>query len=346
MIRRIYIDNYKCFANFEIKLGGLPCSMIIGADGVGKSTLAEVMGIFRALVVDGKSPAELISPRAVSQLKRTPDAPTIITLELEIGDENSVWLFRLIFTVKGSIVSEAKSSILMDGQAVLLDDRDGTLGARARSLLMNVLVVKFQPTLASGEVGLGSCSLARDASNFANWFHEVIRPNLGAYALFIEHMSGFIPGFSGADAADDGQGGQMLVVRIEIEGQDMVIPFGLLSDGEKCQMLAGALIAFNEMQTEVSVFWDEPDNYITTAEIAYLMPAMCHSFARRGQFIATSHSREAIMTYGENEILRMRRVTPFHNSAVRIDTIAAMRSSGVVDGSLDDALLSGEVLVK
>lgn len=346
MIRRIYIDNYKCFSNFEIRLGGLPCSMIIGANGVGKSTIAEVLGIFRALVVDGKSPVESISSHAVSQLKRAAEALSVVTLELELGDEKSVWLFRLTFTAKGSAVSEAKLSILMDGQDILLGDRDGTLGARARALLMKVLVVKFQPALTSGKVGLGSCSLARDASNFANWFHEVIRPNLGAYALFLEHMSGIIPGFSGTDVADDGQGGQMLVVRIEIEGLTMTIPFELLSDGEKCQMLAGALIAFNEMQPEVSVFWDEPDNYITTAEIAYLLPAMCHSFARRGQFIATSHSREAIMTYGENEILRMRRVTPFHNSAVRIDTIASMRSSGAVGGSLDDALLSGEVLEK
>lgn len=346
MIRRIYIDNYKCFANFEIKLGGLPCSMIIGANGVGKSTIAEVLGIFRDIVVDGKRPAESIPPLAVSQLKPAVTTPGIVTFELEIGDGESVWLFRLTFTTMGTTLCETNLTVLMDGQIVQLGDEEGSLGTRARALLMNVLVVKFQPTMASGKIGVEFNALKHDASNFADWFYGVIRSDLGAYAIFLEHMTGIIPGFSEADSANDGRGGQMLVVRIVIDGQTMTIPFELLSDGEKCQMLAGALIAYNEIQPEVSVFWDEPDNFITTAEIAYLMPAMCHSFARRGQFIATSHSREAIMTYGENEILRMRRVTPLHNSAVRIDTIASMRALGVVNGCLDDALLSGEVLEK
>ena len=49
MIRRLYIDNYKCFSNFELRLDKLPCSMIIGANGSGKSTVAEVLSLFAAI---------------------------------------------------------------------------------------------------------------------------------------------------------------------------------------------------------------------------------------------------------------------------------------------------------
>ncbi|NEP43801.1 MAG: AAA family ATPase, partial [Okeania sp. SIO2H7] len=41
MLKRIYINNFKCLVNFELKLDGL--SLFLGANGSGKSTVFEVL---------------------------------------------------------------------------------------------------------------------------------------------------------------------------------------------------------------------------------------------------------------------------------------------------------------
>lgn len=50
MLRRIYIDNYKCFVNFEWKPEAM--NLLLGGNGSGKSTLFEVLGKIRSIVVD------------------------------------------------------------------------------------------------------------------------------------------------------------------------------------------------------------------------------------------------------------------------------------------------------
>ena len=37
MLKRIYINNFRCLVNFELKLDGL--SLFLGANGSGKSTV-------------------------------------------------------------------------------------------------------------------------------------------------------------------------------------------------------------------------------------------------------------------------------------------------------------------
>ena len=51
MLKRVLIDNFRCFSNFEFrpKAQGL----IIGEDGSGKTSFLDAMSIVRALVVVG-----------------------------------------------------------------------------------------------------------------------------------------------------------------------------------------------------------------------------------------------------------------------------------------------------
>ena len=51
MISRIYIDNYKCFTNFEYRPGAL--QLLLGANGTGKTGVFEVLKALRGFIVDG-----------------------------------------------------------------------------------------------------------------------------------------------------------------------------------------------------------------------------------------------------------------------------------------------------
>lgn len=50
MLKRIYIDNYKCFVNFEWKPE--PVNLLLGSNGSGKSTVFEVLAKLKSLVFD------------------------------------------------------------------------------------------------------------------------------------------------------------------------------------------------------------------------------------------------------------------------------------------------------
>lgn len=48
MIKRLYIDNYKCLVNFELPLQGL--TLLLGPNGVGKTSVLDVMFGLRQLL--------------------------------------------------------------------------------------------------------------------------------------------------------------------------------------------------------------------------------------------------------------------------------------------------------
>ena len=51
MISRIYIDNYKCFTNFEYHPGNL--QLLLGGNGTGKTAVFEVLELLGSFLVEG-----------------------------------------------------------------------------------------------------------------------------------------------------------------------------------------------------------------------------------------------------------------------------------------------------
>ncbi|MEW6349418.1 MAG: AAA family ATPase [Thermodesulfobacteriota bacterium] len=48
MIKRIYIDNFRCMVNFELALG--PMNLLLGNNGTGKSTVFDVLWRLRSFL--------------------------------------------------------------------------------------------------------------------------------------------------------------------------------------------------------------------------------------------------------------------------------------------------------
>src|SRR5262245_1925644 len=51
VINRIYIDNYKCFVNFEYHPGSL--QLLMGSNGTGKTAVLDILEILREFVAAG-----------------------------------------------------------------------------------------------------------------------------------------------------------------------------------------------------------------------------------------------------------------------------------------------------
>ena len=363
MIRRLYIDNYKCFSNFELRLDKLPCSMIIGANGSGKSTIAEVLSCFSAIGRGNVNINDIIPQYARSALN-TDRNSTMITLEIEIGDATRTWQYSLCVEPDGiayRIVSEKLTlgeTVLFDrarlhlsntvvAMAVVSDETSESRHiADLRAMLAAIYVLRPVPQMMGASVATGTgFFLDADASNFASWLPNVMAHVNNAYSAFREYLQCVFPDFANVALVNTTVEGRTFTVGFKTGNADEFVSLGFdrLSDGEKCQFIAASLIALNAHVPNLTVFWDEPDNYITTSEVAYLLPALCNSFQKRGQLIVSSHSREAIVTFGENEIISFRRAN--HYSPVRQpQTAQEMRESGQFAGSLDEALQNGDAV--
>lgn len=57
MLKRIYIDNFKCFVNFELHLDQL--NLFLGTNGSGKTALLHLLHKLQSFIVTGKKVAEL-----------------------------------------------------------------------------------------------------------------------------------------------------------------------------------------------------------------------------------------------------------------------------------------------
>ena len=65
MLKRIYIDNYKCLVNFEYQPGKV--QLILGGNGTGKSSVFEVLALLRAFLLDGETTTQLFLARTLTR---------------------------------------------------------------------------------------------------------------------------------------------------------------------------------------------------------------------------------------------------------------------------------------
>jgi len=64
MLKRLYVDNFRCLVNFEMKFDRL--GLFMGENGAGKSTVFEVLRRLRSFLlgyenVEGSFPAEALT---------------------------------------------------------------------------------------------------------------------------------------------------------------------------------------------------------------------------------------------------------------------------------------------
>jgi len=134
-----------------------------------------------------------------------------------------------------------------------------------------------------------------------------------------------------------GTDARSLVVQFANPPQSLTLPFGELSDGEKCFMICALVLANIEVYKNLFCFWDEPDNYLALEEVGHFVLALRRAFQSGGQFIATSHNPEAIRGFSEENTLLLYRKNHFEPTKVR------PLNEFQIQGDLVGALIRGDV---
>ena len=90
MLKRIHIDNYKCFTNFDLRFGEL--TLLLGANGCGKSAVFEVVGKLRDFILGDERVGKLFSSDDITRWSKKREQH----FELELDISGGLCLYRLL----------------------------------------------------------------------------------------------------------------------------------------------------------------------------------------------------------------------------------------------------------
>src|SRR5258706_12211029 len=89
MISRVYIDNFRCFTNFEVKPDRM--NLLIGNNGAGKSTFVEALHSIVGVSVLGNAVDEEFSQNTLTRW----DSRQVQRLELDVLGNGDTYQYVL-----------------------------------------------------------------------------------------------------------------------------------------------------------------------------------------------------------------------------------------------------------
>jgi hypothetical protein len=198
--------------------------------------------------------------------------------------------------------------------------------------LARMLILRPVPSLILGDSKEETLEPNLQVTNFGAWFSGLLAYAPSAYARIDEYLKQVMPDLKDIKNPAVGTDSRSLVVQFSNEQGSVRLPFGYLSDGEKCFMICALVLAANDAYGPVFCFWDEPDNYLALSEVGHFVLALRKAFQSGGQFIATSHNSEAIRRFSdENTVLLYRKnhleptiVRPLKNLQISGDLVGAL----------------------
>jgi energy-coupling factor transporter ATP-binding protein EcfA2 len=376
VIRRLYVHNFRCLENFELSISGQSSVLLVGKNGAGKTAVGLALEILQRIARGTNRVGDLVKPKDLARGRtdvpmRFEIEVELLSSEALIGQGPLIYSYVIAFelpegfkelrvleeklTVDGKPVftrkvaqvhlartgHEKEAKFLIDWHLAALpiiqqQSRDDPLFV-FKQWLARVLILQPIPSLISGESKGETLEPSRYVTNLGEWFSGVLAYAPAAYSSIDEYLKLLMPDLKDIKNPVVGSDTRSLVVQFSSEQGSVNLPFGDLSDGEKCFMICALVLAANHTLGPWVCFWDEPDNYLAPSEVGHFVMALRTAFQSGGQFIATSNNPEAIRRFSEENTLLLHRNSHLEPTIVRrIDEVQ-------VSGDLADALVRGDV---
>ncbi len=322
MLRRIYVDNFRSFSNFELKLDRR--SLWMGSNGTGKSSLMDVLARVRRFVVEGKWAYECFPLREHTRWMTNPRQ----TIELEFLLDGTSYLYRLVTEPVGveqrprvaeEIVKceereifafrlgeiqlyndkfEPKVQFHTDwhrsGLAIVEPRPDNQILTRLKRFLPSIRCFQANPFAMLGDAPREEEEPLQDLSNFVAWYRHLRQSNPDRDEHYLDALREAVDGFHFFIISLAGE-----VRRLEAEfasKEGLRAKFGLkeLSDGQRCLFALYAVVYFLLKEPGLVVI-DEPGNFVSLREIQPLLQAADEILeASSSQLVLISHHPEIL----------------------------------------------------
>lgn len=315
MLTRIYIDNFRCFVNFEYRPE--KTQLLLGANGSGKSSLLDAIRYLKRFVKGDENPF------TQSTRTRWQDRPLQV-LEVEALLDRQKFEYRVesrfapktgqmsvnleCLKVSGSTVFEfAEGNIRFfpnDSSEPTSLPLETNRSALHLSQLSNSHVRRFAGWMESVHCfridaypGQMDESADRDEQqpdselqNLAGWYRYLLQAYPDENVRFLKSLKQSLDGLQTLRFSPDETGVRKLWLDFMAPtGKKASYSLSELSEGQRC-LIGLYMILHFLIQKEDTVFIDEPDNYIALREIQpWLLAAEETVEDHNGQLILISH---------------------------------------------------------
>ncbi len=294
MLKRIYIDNFRCLVNFELAVDSI--NLFLGANGAGKSTVFEVLQKIQAFV-SGDSKVEGIFKSAdltrwqTSQIQRF-ELEIIgnggsYKYELGIGHERDkcrveyerlwydnqpllkfelgeVQLYRDNHSEGPQYSFEWSQSMIPS----LMPRNDNTKLTWFRERMARFIIVRIIPSLMVDESNQEEMRLTSQMENFVSWY-RYLSEDQGKVAEIANILRDVMDGFTNFKFERVSEQNLLLKLRIS-RPSNSIKPIeyrlGELSDGQKT-LIALYTLLYGTKSEDYTLCIDEPENFLALPEI-------------------------------------------------------------------------------
>ncbi|MBN1605743.1 MAG: AAA family ATPase [Polyangiaceae bacterium] len=338
MLKRLFVDNFRGLVNFEFRPGQL--SLLLGHNGSGKTTVFNVLGALRDLVVLGAPASDLFRYSATKWDKRD-----IQRFELDVIDEGGTYhyVLEVLHPAKapGTAVIRTET-VSLDG-AALYRFSDGEVHLYYddqspgpvfpfrpdQSFLTNIEPGRTQRTARLAQfkdflVRLGILQpnpfaidvlsrqdqnfLARNGSNFAQFFDYLNDERPDVRTDLERRLGEAVPGFRNFLFKRVGDA-KALMASLGDPGQTAEFNLGELSEGQRVLGILYAA-ACGLMRKGSLLCFDEPDNFVSLSEIQLWLQTLRDAVDQNGgQALVISHHPEVIDYLALDSVWRFERTS-------------------------------------
>jgi predicted ATPase len=326
MLKRIYVDNYKCLVNFEISLENV--NLFLGENGSGKSTVFEVL---QRIVEFVRGIGRLEDIFGVDSRTRWQTQP-VQSFELDIALTEGLFRYELSIEHKPQELKRRvkherlwlnnKPLLRFESGEVHLYRDDHSEGpvypfdwsqsalasifprhdnkhlSRFKDTLGRVVVLQILPPLMVAESAREDPRPSWNLDNYASWYRYLSHDQLMVTRLQ-EALSSVLPGFKHFRFEQVGEQHRLLRLYFASEEGSSTTgyTFGELSDGQRALIALHTLLLDAEINPDQNHIFclDEPDNFVALPEIQPWLVRL-HDLCQKGlaQVILISHHPEMI----------------------------------------------------
>jgi len=324
MLKRLYVDNYRCLVNFQLDFQEL--TLLVGPNGSGKSSVLDVLFALRQLLsgVGKVTDPDLFSARSLTRWQDRKlqvfevtvklDDEADLTYRVEVEHEKESRQARIVLE---SLKAEQSPLFEFRKGEVQLYRDDHSLGAqysaewsesamarvaarpvnqrltRFLDFMRGVSVCALDPKRFQAETIAEEPLLQSDGGNLASWYRHQIQERQDLVINVVEALRKVLDDFQSIRMERVGSEVRAFIVVFEGRNGRYELRLDELSDGQRALIALYALVHLAGDQDVL--FLDEPDNYLSLAEIQPWLMALSDTCGTRPrQAILCSHHPELI----------------------------------------------------
>lgn len=336
MLRRLYVDNYRCLSNFELVF--YQTTLLFGVNGGGKSSVCDLLQGVHSLIVDKLEVVRVFSSETYTSWTERPQQ----IVELEVESTYGLFVYKLVvsFDDKNRKQRIELESLTLDGMplfefsmgevSLYQDDHisgpkysfDWTASALAsvaprddnqkltwfKKWIEGLVVLSLEPKRMTSETKQEANNLEQDASNFASWYRFFSQEHQDKIFFLTEQLRDVLPGFYAFKLEQAGKHRILKVgFRDQKKGDPVYFDFDRLSDGQRVIIVLYSLL-HGLRSLGLTLFIDEPENYVALSEIQpWLMELRDVCSDHEAQVVLISHHPELIDYLGPDCGMRIER---------------------------------------